>query len=191
MPEEKKKSAKSELHKSDMPDKIDLPKKSQAAKVWMIVAIVAIIALIGLGIYSYMTMQKLNKQIKDQQAQIDDLNNKKKTLEDAAAAAASAAAKTAVNTAVNAVTSQETDKNQILASSNSYCTGAEKVTECDPTIKKQLAQSADIQIKDNTHLLATKSSNGSWSIILASPGNLCSVGVDGPAVAALNALCGR
>jgi hypothetical protein len=62
MPEDKKKTTKPidstqgkpELHKKDMPDTIDLPKKSQAAKVWMIVAILAIIALIGLGIYGYM-----------------------------------------------------------------------------------------------------------------------------------------
>lgn len=84
MPEEKKTSAKPELHKSDMPDNIDLPKKSQATKVWMIVAILTIVALIGLGIYGYMSMQKANQKIKDQQAQIDDLSNKKKTLEDAA-----------------------------------------------------------------------------------------------------------
>ena len=109
MPEEKKKSTKVVLHKKDMPETIDLPKKSQSAKVWMIVAIVAIIALIGLGGYSYMSMQKLNKQIKDQQVQIDDLNNKKKTLEDAAAAAGKAAA----DAAAKALTSTTTDSQDI------------------------------------------------------------------------------
>lgn len=44
-------------------------------KVWMIVVIVAIIALVGLGIYSFITIRKLNKQISDQKSQITQLNS--------------------------------------------------------------------------------------------------------------------
>jgi hypothetical protein len=33
----------------------------------------------GLGVYGYTKIQTDNKKIKDQQAQIDDLQNKKKT----------------------------------------------------------------------------------------------------------------
>ncbi len=63
----------------------------------MVVAIFAIAALIGLTAFGYYKIKNLNKQISDQQAQINDLNNKKKTLEDAASAAASSAANSVVN----------------------------------------------------------------------------------------------
>lgn len=81
-------------------DHIQLPKRDRAKTVWMIVAIVAIAALIGLGVFGYYKIKNLNKQLQDQQAQINDLSNTKKTLEDAA----SAAAKSAVNATANAIT---------------------------------------------------------------------------------------
>ncbi len=89
---------------------MDLPKKDTAKTVWMIVAIVAIVALIGLGIYGYKKTQDLNKKISDQQMQIDELNNTKKTLEDAAAAAAKAATDAAANAVKNAANQQSNDE---------------------------------------------------------------------------------
>ncbi len=162
MPEEKKKSAKPELHKKDMPDTIDLPKKSQAAKVWMIVAIVAIIALIGLGIYGYMSMQKLNKQIKDQQAQIDDLSNKKKTLEDAASAAAAAA----TNAAASAVSSAVSNSNFLEVKELGY-----KIPLTDSI--------RDLQyfVNDKTTFFSTRALQSSaWGADSSDAGKYCSLG---------------
>lgn len=162
------------------------------SKPWMIVAIIAIVCLIGLSIYGYINMKNTNKKLADQQAQITDLQNKKKTLEDAAAAAASAATAAAGNAIKSAVTNTDTDKNQILASSKSFCTGAGNFSECSPKISKQLDKYADVVLSNKAHLLVIKDANNSWSVFLGSSDNLCSVGTDGdPVVAALNALCGR
>lgn len=107
-------------------DHIQLPKRDRAKTVWMVVAIVAIAALIGLVAFGYYKIKNLNKQISDQQAQINDLNNKKKTLEDAASAAASSAAKSAVNTAINAVTSSTSDQDKIKLAISDYCAAQSK-----------------------------------------------------------------
>lgn len=93
MPEDKKakgsdKEVKEALHHSE--HSIDLPKKDKSKKVWIVLFAITLIALIGLGVFGYIKLKNDNKKIKDQQAQIDDLSNKKKTLEDAAAAAATA-----------------------------------------------------------------------------------------------------
>ncbi len=71
--------------------------KKSNSKVWIVVSAVLLVILVAVSIYGYMSIQKLNKQLKDQQAQITELQDKKKTLEDAASAAASAAVKTAAN----------------------------------------------------------------------------------------------
>jgi len=73
-------------------DHIQLPKRDRAKTVWIVVAIIAIAALIGLAAFGYVKVKNLNKQISDQQAQINELNNTKKTLEDAAKSAASGVA---------------------------------------------------------------------------------------------------
>lgn len=75
----------------------DRPIKKSNSKVWIIVSVVLFVILIAVSIYGFMSVQKLNKQLKDQQTQINELQDKKKTLEDAASAAAAAAVKTAAN----------------------------------------------------------------------------------------------
>ena len=65
---------------------IKLPKKDKSKKVWIVLTIILALALVGMGAYGYMQITKLNKDIKDKDAAISDLQNKKKTLEDAAAA---------------------------------------------------------------------------------------------------------
>lgn len=87
MPEDK------ELKDAMHSDHIKLPKRDKSKTVWIVLTIVLLLALIGLGVYGYMRITKLNKLVSDQQATINDLQNKKKTLEDAAAAAATAATK--------------------------------------------------------------------------------------------------
>jgi len=72
---------------------IKLPKKDKSKTVWIVISIILLLALIGLGVYGYMQINKLNKANKDKDATISDLQNKKKTLEDAAAAAATAVTK--------------------------------------------------------------------------------------------------
>jgi uncharacterized protein HemX len=94
MPEDKK--VKSDDVKDAMAQSehsMSLPKRDKSKKVWVILFVITLLALIGLGVYVYIKVQNDNKKIKDQQAQIDDLTNKKKTLEDAAAKAATAVAK--------------------------------------------------------------------------------------------------
>lgn len=98
---------------------MDLPKKDKAKTAWMIIAIVALVVLIGLGIYGYMQMQKTNQKIKDQQAQIDELNDAKKTLEDTAAAAAKAATDAAAKAVTSAATSSDADQVSQLAKNQS------------------------------------------------------------------------
>lgn len=58
-----------------------MPDKSGSSKVWMIVAIIAFLALIGLGIYSFMQMKRLNQDITNQKAEIASLNSKIQNLE--------------------------------------------------------------------------------------------------------------
>ncbi|MCX6805990.1 MAG: hypothetical protein NTY56_00895 [Patescibacteria group bacterium] len=72
---------------------MSLPKRDKSKKVWIILFVISLIALIGLGVYGYIKIQSDRKKINDQQAQISDLQNNKKTLEDAAAAAATAVTK--------------------------------------------------------------------------------------------------
>jgi len=72
---------------------IKLPKKDKSKTVWIVISIILLLALIGLGVYGYMQINKLNKSEKEKDATISDLQNKKKTLEDAAAAAATAVTK--------------------------------------------------------------------------------------------------
>src|SRR5437016_5542911 len=78
---------------------------SKKTLIWMIVAIVLAAALIGLGVFSYLKIKNLNKKVNDQQAQITQLQNTKKTLEDAASAAATAATNAAATAAANALAS--------------------------------------------------------------------------------------
>lgn len=95
------------------------PKKDTAKMVWMIVAIVAIIALIGSIAYGYMSMKNLNKKISDQQAQINDLENTKKTLQDTASAAATAATNAAAKAVGNAI-SGLSDNDTITSAASAY-----------------------------------------------------------------------
>lgn len=76
MPEENLENNKTENKKPKSPN-----------KVWIIVSILLLLILIGLGIYGYTVISNDNKKIEDQQAEINDLQNKKKALEDAASAA--------------------------------------------------------------------------------------------------------
>ncbi len=98
MPEDKK--VKSDDVKDAMAQSehsMSLPKRDKSKKVWVILFVITLLALIGLGVYGYIKVQNDNKKIKDQQAQIDDLTNKKKTLEDAAAKASTAVAQVVTN----------------------------------------------------------------------------------------------
>lgn len=107
---ETKKHPQPEMHqdsaKTSMPEEMPTPKSPSNKKsmIWMIVAIVAIVALLGSIAYGYISMKNLNKKISDQQSQINELSNTKKTLEDAASAAATAATNAAAKAAVNAFT---------------------------------------------------------------------------------------
>jgi hypothetical protein len=87
-----------------MQDKSNTPNPSmgnamskKSVNVWMIVAIIFILISIGLGVYGYITIRNQNNKINSLNSQVADLQNKKKTLEDAAAAAAKAAVNTATN----------------------------------------------------------------------------------------------
>lgn len=88
MPEDK------DLKEAMNSDHINLPKKSKSATAWIIISVILLLGLIGLGVYGYMQITKLNKQVKDNDATIADLQNKKKTLEDTIAAAAKAVTQT-------------------------------------------------------------------------------------------------
>jgi hypothetical protein len=84
MPEDK------ELKEAMHSDHIKLPKRDKSKVAWIVISVILFLALAGLGAYGYMQINKLNKSISDKDATINDLQNKKKTLEDAAAAAAKA-----------------------------------------------------------------------------------------------------
>lgn len=84
MPEDK------DLKEAMHSDHIKLPKKDKSKTVWIVISVILLLALIGLGVYGYMQITKLNQSSKDKDATISDLQNKKKTLEDTAAAAANA-----------------------------------------------------------------------------------------------------
>ena len=73
-----------------------MPKKS--VNVWMIVAIVLILITIGLGVYGFINIRNQNNKINNLNSQVADLTNKKRTLEDAAAAAAKAVVSSATKT---------------------------------------------------------------------------------------------
>lgn len=75
-------------------EQINLRNKNKSTMLWVIISIILLVALIGLGVYGYMQINKLNKQAKDQNATIAELQNKKKTLEDAVSAAAKAVTQT-------------------------------------------------------------------------------------------------
>lgn len=92
MPEDK------ELKDAMHSEHIHLPKKDKSKTVWIVISIILLLALIGLGVYGYMQMTKLNQSIKDKDATIAELQNNKKKLEDTAAAAATAAVKAATST---------------------------------------------------------------------------------------------
>lgn len=99
----------------------EIPKQKDKGKmIWMVVAIVVIIALIGVVVYGYMQMTKLNNEITSQKAQISDLQNTKKTLEDAASAAATAATNAAANAVGSAINGQ-TDSQQFTNIATTYC----------------------------------------------------------------------
>lgn len=64
--------------------------KNSGNKTWKTTAIVAIVVallLSAVGVFGYLQIKKLNKQVQDQKAQITELSDTKKTLEDAAASA--------------------------------------------------------------------------------------------------------
>lgn len=138
----KNKEVKEAMHQpSD--EKINLPHRSKAKVVWMIIAIIAILALIGLGIFSYMKIKSLNQTISNQQSQISDLQNKQKSLEDAAAAAGKAAADAAANAVKNAVTGSDDD--QVIAATKAYCE-----VKVDPSNGKAFVFSVNSTATPNT-----------------------------------------
>ena len=94
MPEDKKVKKDDEVKEAmaHSEHSMSLPKRDKSKKVWIILFVITLLALIGLGVYGYIRLKNDNNKIKSQQAQIDDLTNKKKTLEDAAAKAATAVA---------------------------------------------------------------------------------------------------
>jgi flagellar biogenesis protein FliO len=90
-----------------------MPKKS--VNVWMIVAIIFVLISIGLGVYGFIAIRNQNNKINNLNSQVADLQNTKKALEDAAAAAA----KAAVNTATN-----KTDNDLVNTSTTNYLESA-------------------------------------------------------------------
>lgn len=143
-----------------------IDQKPKTSKTWMIVAVIAIVVavlLTSLSIYGYMKIKNLDKQVKDQQAQISDLQNKKKTLEDAAAAAASAA----TSAAANAVASAAANSNFIEIKELGF----------------KLPLTTDIKelqyfVNDKTVFFSTKSlMSSAWAADKGDPGKYCSPGV--------------
>lgn len=150
---------------------INLPKRDKAKKVWMIIAVIFLVALIGMGVYGYMQMKKLNQQIKDQQAQIDDLNNKKKTLEDAAAAAAKAATDAAAKAVTN-VASQKSDEEMVKEALANRCAQFNGVKA--PFLKAYRIDLIDGSFAQGSYICTNaqdgpiavlKKTNGTWYVV--------------------------
>jgi len=163
-----------EMKHEAMPEHNDpMPKKDAGKMIWMIVAIVAILALIGSIGYGYMSMKNLNKKISDQQAQINNLSNTKKTLEDAASAAATAATDAAAKAVGNAISNQ-TDNQQIQTVTKNtieaQVTQQGKITSVTVTktegnfaAANYTSSSTDLSSSGQAFL---KKVNGQWVVIL-------------------------
>ena len=147
-----------------------VPKKDTAKMVWMIIAIIAIIALIGSIAFGYMSMKNLNKKISDQQAQINDLQNTKKTLEDAASAAATAATNAAAKAVGNAISGQ-TDTTMIESAIKADCAQQNAAkSEVGPTIKTFTVKSVNGNYAQAS-FQCNGASSGTEAILVKSSGN--------------------
>jgi cell division protein FtsB len=172
MPEDKK--VKSDDVKDAMAQSehsMSLPKRDKSKKVWVILFVITLLALIGLGAYGYIKVQNDNKKIKDQQAQIDDLTNKKKTLEDAAAATATAVTK---NMSSSQATTDEAlitqAKNKILSNLTNK-TANVNITERNGDFVRVAYSTSDLPGGGSS--MTFKKVNGTWQFIYAGQLNPC------------------
>lgn len=146
---------------------------------WMVVAILAIVALVVVSVFSYYKWQQYKKLVGSLGADVNSLNAQVSNLKNEV----TRISKTTVTTTT------QNDAQQIIASSSSYCVGA-NITQCNPKISKQLTKYADVTLQDGKHLLLVKDSNNNWPVILSNSGSLCQLGTDGePVVSAIKALC--
>ncbi len=119
MPEDKK--VKSDDVKDAMAQSehsMSLPKRDKSKKVWVILFVITLLALIGLGVYGYIKVQNDNKKIKDQQAQISEMQSSSKILEDKIKALEVASGE-ASNT--DATTKKSVDEEKIAAALKAEC----------------------------------------------------------------------
>jgi len=174
MPEDKKPKKDEEVKDamasmSSSEHSMSLPKKDKSKKVWIVLFVITLLTLIGLGVYGYTKVQSDNKKIKDQQAQIDDLQNKNKTLEETAAAA-----KTVTQSTVSA--QGTTDEALIVQAKNRILTQTD-VKTVNATITEKKGDFAKISYNTNSQNNASsmvfKKVNGTWQFIYAGQLNPC------------------
>lgn len=153
----------------DQPAPEPMPAK-KGGKVWMVLTIILALALIGMGIYGYIKFKDLNNQITAQQTEISNLQNTKKTLEDAASAAATAATNAAAKAVGNAISSQ-TDKDMIEAAIKADCAQQNAAkTEVGPTDKTFNIKSISGNYAQAS-FLCTGANEGPETILVKSNGN--------------------
>ncbi len=143
-----------------------MPKKS--VNVWMIVAIIFILISIGLGVYGFITIRNQNNKINSLNSQVSDLQNKKKTLEDAAAAAAKAVVSSA-NTKSDSDLINSSVVNYLEAAEGSKNNQTFKVESVKINTAKTFA-SVGVGVLENGQRtsgfnVVLKKVNGSWIVI--------------------------
>lgn len=172
--EENKKSTHESAH-SHSAQTLDMPpQKSGGGKTWMIIAIIAIIALIGLGIFGYMQMKKLNQEISSQKAEIASLNNKNQELETSLKAAEEEVV--AVKKTTTTTTTQ-TDDQQIITSVANYVKATDKnVKSVKVTVTKKEGAFAFATVEPSPADAGRgggailKKENGNWVVIYTGVG---------------------
>ncbi|GDX62563.1 hypothetical protein LBMAG34_0970 [Candidatus Saccharibacteria bacterium] len=145
-----------------------MPKKS--VNVWMIVAIIFILIIIGLGVYGFITIRNQNNKINSLNSQVSDLQNTKKTLEDAVAAAAKDVAQSTVST-------QGTTDEALIAQAKNRILTQTDVKTVNATITEKKGDFAkisyNINSQNNASSMVFKKVNGTWQFIYAGQLNPC------------------
>ena len=149
-----------------------MPKKS--VNVWMIVAIIFILIAIGLGVYGFITIRNQNNKINNLNSQVADLTNKKKNLEDAAAAAATAVTK-AVST--NQTATDEAliaqAKNKILSNLTNKTANVNIAERNGDFVRVTYSTSDQAVPGPGGSSMTFKKVNGTWQFIYAGQLNPC------------------
>jgi len=137
----------------------------------MIIAIIFILISIGLGIYGFITIRNQNNKINNLNSQVSDLTNKKKTLEDAAAAAATAVTK---NISSSQATTDEAlitqAKNKILSNLTNK-TANVNIDERNGDFVRVAYSTSDLPGGGSS--MTFKKVNGTWQFIYAGQLNPC------------------